>query len=132
MIVAIYEFIGTMLLTFACIISGGDLMAISLTFFSLLQILGPVSGAHVNPAVTLGVYIREGQIENKEALFKMIIAQFIGAIAGAVMAINSLASDSKVWRQVHPNSEVPLEWMPTVCPVDPISGLCVSASNKTA
>jgi aquaporin Z len=36
MLVAIYEFLGTMLLTFSVIISGGNLIAISLTFFCIL------------------------------------------------------------------------------------------------
>lgn len=54
----------------------------------------------------------------------------MGAIAGAVFAINHLESGSETWRRIHPVAKIPLEWMPTVCPVDPsIDGLCQSSDR---
>jgi glycerol uptake facilitator-like aquaporin len=99
-------------------------MGIAMTFFCLLQILGPVSGGHMNPAVTLGVFIREGKIENKGFFALLCFAQFLGAIFGAILAINALASGSDTWRRQHPNSSVPIDWVPAVCPSDPLSNQC--------
>jgi glycerol uptake facilitator-like aquaporin len=59
-IVCTYEAIGTALLMYAVNLSSGSPFAkfgISFTVFALILIAGPVSGAHFNPAVTLGVYI---------------------------------------------------------------------------
>jgi aquaporin Z len=79
-------------LTFAIIASGGHIMGIGLTFFCLLQILGPISGGHMNPAVSLGVFISKGKIDNWLFLVKIWTGQFIGAIFGAICAINALTS----------------------------------------
>ncbi|MEM8596879.1 MAG: MIP/aquaporin family protein [Pseudomonadota bacterium] len=50
----------------------------------LITILGPISGAHFNPAVTLGFLLR-GEIERSAALF-YVIAQIAGGILGTVVA----------------------------------------------
>ena len=63
-----------------------------------------MSGAHVNPAVSLGVYLKEKKNENRDVLSKMMIGQFLGAIAGAIIAMNALASNSEAWRIANPNS----------------------------
>jgi glycerol uptake facilitator-like aquaporin len=59
------------------IATGAALVALILTF-------GPISGAHLNPAVTLSVAIEHG-ISWPEA-FAYIAAQCAGALAGAVIA----------------------------------------------
>jgi glycerol uptake facilitator-like aquaporin len=58
---AAYELIGTAILTYSIIMSAGNILAVVFTFFCMLQVLGPVSGGHMNPAVTFGVYIRENK-----------------------------------------------------------------------
>ena len=50
----------------------------------LIEILGPVSGAHFNPAVTLGFRLN-GDINNQNGTF-YIIVQIIGAILGVWLA----------------------------------------------
>ncbi len=50
----------------------------------LILILGPVSGAHFNPAVTLVMFAQRG-IELKAAI-GYIVAQILGAIGGAILA----------------------------------------------
>ncbi|HTB04096.1 MAG TPA: MIP/aquaporin family protein [Bradyrhizobium sp.] len=50
----------------------------------LITILGPVSGAHFNPAVSL-VFALKRQIAPREALF-YVAAQIVGGIAGTVIA----------------------------------------------
>lgn len=62
-------------------------------------------------------------------LWKIILGQFMGAIAGAVFAINHLESVNEQWRRVHPVNKIPLEWMPTVCPTDPVTELCQSSDR---
>jgi glycerol uptake facilitator-like aquaporin len=50
----------------------------------LITILGPVSGAHFNPAVTL-IFALKRDLTPREALF-YILAQIAGGIAGTMMA----------------------------------------------
>ena len=50
----------------------------------LILLLGPVSGAHFNPAVTL--VARLGRKQQSSETFAYILAQVIGAIVGAVVA----------------------------------------------
>lgn len=104
--------------------SGGNLYGVVFTFFCLLQILGPVSGGHMNPAVSLGVYIREGKSENTGFLIKIMIMQFIGAFVGVALCNDALGSSSLEWRKQFPNTTIPEDWMPTVCPVNPLNGEC--------
>jgi glycerol uptake facilitator-like aquaporin len=50
----------------------------------LIAILGPISGAHFNPAVTL-IFALKRQLTPRDALF-YILAQIAGGIAGTMMA----------------------------------------------
>ena len=115
---------GTAILTYSIIMSGGDLIGVVFTFFCMLQVLGPVSGGHMNPAVSLGVYIREGKSENTSFLIKIILMQFVGAFIGVALCMDALGSSNMAWKQVHPTTRIPEAWMPTVCPVNPVTGDC--------
>lgn len=90
------EFIGTFILVFcgtgAIIInevSGGSVthVGISLTFglvvLALIYALGDVSGAHFNPAVTIGFFLA-GRFEAKQIL-PYIISQLAGAVAASLV-----------------------------------------------
>ncbi|HXY43385.1 MAG TPA: MIP family channel protein [Acidimicrobiales bacterium] len=57
-------------------------LAFGLTLMALAYSLGPISGCHVNPAVTLGVWLAGG-ISLEDALGYWI-AQFTGGILGAL------------------------------------------------
>ena len=59
----------------------GIALAFGLALMAMAYAVGPVSGAHVNPAVTLGV-LTAGRMSFKDALF-YIIFQFVGATIGA-------------------------------------------------
>lgn len=59
----------------------GVALAFGLTIISIAYALGHISGAHLNPAVTIGLFIG-GRISAKDVL-PYIIAQVIGGIAAA-------------------------------------------------
>ncbi|WP_409200620.1 MIP/aquaporin family protein [Methanobrevibacter sp. DSM 116169] len=86
----ISELIGTMVLVlFGCgsaAIAGsilgnlGIAMAFGLSIVAMAYIIGDVSGCHINPAVSLGMWITK-RIDSKDFVF-YVIAQCIGAIIG--------------------------------------------------
>ena len=87
----ISEFIGTLVLVlFGCgvaIVSGGNLAATALAFglaiVAMAYVIGGVSGCHVNPAVSLSMYLSK-KMELKEFLF-YVLAQVLGAILGSAI-----------------------------------------------
>jgi len=93
------EFVGTAVLAMAIV--GSGVMATNLTkdvglqlfivafatvliLAVLVQMLGPVSGAHFNPAVTVGSFINKS-ISALTAI-NYVLTQFIGAFIGVVIA----------------------------------------------
>lgn len=86
----IAECIGTaVLVLFGCgtaIISGDILttaMAFGLSIVAVAYVIGDISGAHVNPAVSFAMWIR-GKLTGKEFLF-YTIAQVVGAFVGSLL-----------------------------------------------
>jgi aquaporin Z len=87
------EFIGTFTLVLlgcgSAVIAGADIGLTGISFaFGLALIgmaygIGPVSGCHINPAVSLGA-VAAGRMEMREAI-KYIVAQMAGAIAAAAV-----------------------------------------------
>ena len=87
----IAEFLGTAILVFFAVGSAvfginkvGDLgvaIAFGLTLLALAYGIGPISGCHINPAITLGILMRRGIPVTEAVLYWT--AQFVGAIAGA-------------------------------------------------
>jgi aquaporin Z len=94
------ELLGTMFLVLmgcgSAVFAGGHVgflgisFAFGLTVLAMAYAIGPVSGCHVNPAVTVGVLVNGG-ISKKDAVM-YIIFQCIGAVIGAfviyIMASN--------------------------------------------
>lgn len=93
------EFVGTALLV--CIVVGSGIMGTNLssdmavallvntasTVFGLallILVLGPISGAHFNPAVSLVMLAKKSIALGQAALYSL--AQVLGAIAGAILA----------------------------------------------
>jgi glycerol uptake facilitator-like aquaporin len=58
----------------------GNTVATGAGLFVLIQMLGPISGAHFNPAVTLAVVIRRGT--DARTALAYVIAQLVGAVLG--------------------------------------------------
>ena len=90
--VLLYEVLGTALLIFSLNASESfDVYqpeAVAVTLYSICTFIGPISGGHVNPAVTLGVFIREGRERIGENVIYMLmlwVAQLIGAVIGVLL-----------------------------------------------
>ena len=91
----ISELIGTMVLVlFGCgsaAIAGsvlgtlGIAMAFGLSIVAMAYVIGDISGCHINPAVSIGLWI-DGRLETKD-LVMYIIFQCIGAIVGIALLI---------------------------------------------
>jgi len=89
------EFIGTLLLVFVGVGSAvtslveGGVVVVSLAFafilLAVVYVFGPVSGAHVNPAITLGALLT-GRISVAGAIGYWV-AQVAGAVVGAFLLL---------------------------------------------
>ncbi len=87
------ELIGTMVLVLigcgSAVIAGdqigyaGIAVAFGLTVLAMVYAIGPISGCHINPAITVAMLVAR-KINGKDAVF-YIIAQCIGAILGALI-----------------------------------------------
>lgn len=91
------EFIGTFWLVFggvgAAIMAGDDTalkvgntgvsLAFGLTLLTMAYVIGPISGCHINPAVTIGLWTA-GRFSYAKGLL-YILLQIIGAIAAAAL-----------------------------------------------
>ncbi|MFD8691196.1 MIP family channel protein [Streptomyces sp. NPDC059651] len=90
---AVSEFLGTLLLVFFAVGSAvlgaeyigtvGIALAFGFVLLALAYALGPISGCHINPAVTLGM-LTARRIDVRTATTYWI-AQFLGGIAGAAL-----------------------------------------------
>ncbi|PID32774.1 hypothetical protein CR956_00700 [Candidatus Saccharibacteria bacterium] len=82
--IVLAEFVGTFVLTMVALLSIGEVLPlyVGLTLALLVMSIGAVSGSHVNPAVTFGLWSAR---KVKGALVPFYwIAQFIGAMAAFV------------------------------------------------
>jgi len=59
-----------------------DAIAVGFVLFVLIEILGPISGCHLNPAVTLAMLIAK-KIDSRTAMF-YIVVQVIGGLLGTL------------------------------------------------
>ncbi|HEY3720295.1 MAG TPA: aquaporin [Roseiarcus sp.] len=104
------EFIGTFALVFigcgAAVIGGMgsgptaiDLLGISTAFglaiVAMAYGIGPISGCHVNPAVSFGVYVAGAM--SLEDMIRYWIAQILGAIVGAAVLYIILSGKAQGW-----------------------------------
>ena len=87
----ISEFVGTFVLVLVgcgvAVVTNANVVATSMAFglviVAMAYSIGNVSGCHINPAVSLSMYLTK-QITLKEFLF-YVISQILGAIAGAAV-----------------------------------------------
>ena len=76
---------------FASVGTLGVAFAFGLSVVAMVYTIGSISGSHINPAITLGVYL-SGRISAKDAGLYMVF-QVIGAIIGSSI-LWFLAKDS--------------------------------------
>ena len=93
----IVEFVGTMMLTLiACGVAvvTGNIVATAFAFglvvVAMAYTIGDISGCHINPAVSFGMFIA-GKMKISD-MWKYIIAQVAGAIAGSLLLALCLTS----------------------------------------
>ena len=87
----IAEFLGTLVLvlfgTGIAVVSGGDLVATSLAFGLAIvaeaYVIGNISGCHVNPAVSLAMFISK-KLSGKDFIC-YVVSQVLGALAGSAI-----------------------------------------------
>lgn len=95
------EVLGTAVLVLvgcgSAVIAGGEIgyLGISLAFglavLTMVYAIGPISGCHINPAITIAMWFK-GDMSMNESV-KYIISQLIGAVIGAAL-IYMIAADS--------------------------------------
>jgi aquaporin Z len=89
------EFLGTFVLVFcgvgSAVIAGAKIgnvgigLAFGLSLLTMVYVIGPISGCHINPAVTLGLLICK-KIAAKDALI-YVVAQIAGGILAAALVL---------------------------------------------
>ena len=90
-VVFAYEFLGTALLVGIVNCTKGNPAAVGLGLFVLLLMAGPITGAHFNPAVSIGVYINRLPGASAAGTGLSCTIQFVvmicGQIAGAISSM---------------------------------------------
>jgi aquaporin Z len=91
----IAEFIGTFVLVFggcgSAVLAGdkigyaGIALAFGLSLLAMVYAIGPISGCHINPAVTLGIVV-SGKMDRRLAL-GYVVAQVVGGIVAAAVLL---------------------------------------------
>ena len=95
-LVCLFEFLGQIFFMYCATVagcSGSDWAGIAgpLALFAVINVFGSVSGGHFNPAVTLGVYVREAKwVENFFFCIFIIASQILGATVGAFLSYSVL------------------------------------------
>jgi len=111
---ALAEFLGTFWLTFggcgSAVIAAafpqvgigllGVSLAFGLTVLTMAYALGAVSGAHLNPAVSIG--LASARRFPMAELPAYIVAQILGGIAGATVLYSPAADPALIWRAALP------------------------------
>jgi len=103
MVVCLYELIGTCLLLLAVNWGGPAADRVAIMLFCIIMLIGRVTGAHVNPAVTMGVLITQAGSEEenfgKNLPFALLIwaAQCIGAVLGCLLSRTGAHNGTGGW-----------------------------------
>lgn len=76
--VLLAELVGTFLLTIVALVTQGNFLIVGFTMLVLVLAVGSISGAHVNPAVTFGLWTAR-KIDTIKVPFYWVM-QFVGAL----------------------------------------------------
>ena len=83
--VLVFAGVGTAVLASTKVGNLGIAFGFGLSLLVMVYAIGPISGAHLNPAVTLGMLL-SGRVNRRDALF-YAVSQIIGAIAAAAVLL---------------------------------------------
>lgn len=104
------EMLGTALFIYGIIMTATP-ASIPFSLFASIMIFGAISGGHFNPAVSLGVFISEGEHgKNFCFLLMILLSQFLGG--GLAMGLSYLS----LYETQPPPTTVPAELVPRLCP----------------
>jgi len=96
LIVFLYEMMGVAMLVYAINMQYGEgfgVFGIAFMLFAWLLIGGPITGAHFNPAVTVGVYISNKHWQEDVSMFLItLLAEFVGGMVGIMIVWGSLVN----------------------------------------
>ena len=94
-IIFAYEAFGVCILVLSINLSPRDFpIGIAFTLFTGMLLCGPVSGGHLNPAVSVAVYIQMSMwLQNLRWRVVMVIGQFAGGLLGIASTIGALGYD---------------------------------------
>lgn len=79
--VLLAEMLGSCLLMLAVNLRGEDVLVVPLAYFALTVCFYEISGGHLNPSVTIGVYISEKRyVDNLLYMIFILFFQMIGCL----------------------------------------------------
>lgn len=106
------ELIGTFILATAVLMTSGNVIFAALTVVILVLVLGKLSGAHINPAVTIAL-LATRNISAVKA-FGFIVAQLFGALLAFVVASKFAATADPTYMstEVFKAAELMGTWRP--------------------
>ena len=94
---AVAEFVGTFLLTAVIVTQQNQPIALLFAVVGIVLILGGLSGAHINPIVTIGAWVTRKVEGPRAAIY--LVAQVLGAILALVMLSGFIGQASAVNEQ---------------------------------
>lgn len=107
------ELLGTFALTAAVLVTSGNAILVAVTVLIMVLVFGAISGAHINPAVTISLLLIK-QISIIKAV-GYIVAQFLGAMLALVVVTQFVASnDGLVGYKVFTVAETTGTWLPVM------------------
>jgi aquaporin Z len=95
---AIAEFIGTFLLTAVIVTQQNQPIAVLFALVGLVLLVGTLSGAHLNPAVTIGAWVTRRA--NAVRAVSYIFAQVLGALLAVVVLNGFLTNEAPQMSQM--------------------------------
>merc|ERR1719461_1639956 len=95
------EFVGCFIFIYTicnAVISGSGLapLAIGGCLMVIIYMGGAVSGGHFNPAVTLGIFIRDDAFD-VISMAAYMLAQFLGGMMGGIVAFSMFPGEDEVY-----------------------------------
>lgn len=75
------EFLGTVLVVLCALVSGGNFLVVGVAVAVAVFFAGKISGGHVNPAITLALFV------NNKIAFNDFVAYLVSQFAGGVSSV---------------------------------------------